>query len=89
MIGGHVFSTYDTYDEKIRITTGKSFRSIDPFTTEPLLDVHKLLKPTPIQPSSTPGKPFLPGPPRLRARSRISAKAIQLLRERNDEIAQI
>lgn len=79
------------YDGKIQIaTSGNIFRSIDPSTAEPLADVHEASHPdidSAIQSARQAFSSWSITSPI--ARSRILARAVQLLRERNDEIARI
>lgn len=77
------------YDGKIQIaTSGNIFRSIDPSTADPLADVHEASH-ADIDAAIRSARQAFPSwsitPPI--ARSRILGKAVQLLRERNDEIA--
>lgn len=78
------------YDGKIQIaTSGNIFRSIDPSTAEPLADVHEASHAdidSAIRSARQAFSSWSITPPI--ARSRILAKAVQLLRERNDDIAQ-
>ena len=79
------------YDGKIQVaTSGNIFRSIDPSTAEPLADVHEASHAdidSAIRSARQAFSSWSITPPI--ARSRILAKAVQLLRERNGDIAQI
>lgn len=76
------------YDGKIQMASGSVFRSIDPSTAQPLADIHAASQPDVDSAIESARKAFpswSTTPPV--ARSRILLKAVQLLRERNDEIA--
>ncbi|KAL8939402.1 MAG: hypothetical protein Q9216_003367 [Gyalolechia sp. 2 TL-2023] len=76
------------YDGKIQMASGSVFRSIDPSTAQPLADIHAASQ-SDIDSAVESARKAFPSwsktPPV--ARSRILLKAVQLLRERNDEIA--
>lgn len=79
------------YDGKIqKSTSGKTFESINPATSLPIATVHQA-SPSDIDSAITSAQKAFPSwsqtPPV--ARARILLKAVQLLRERNDAIAQI
>lgn len=76
------------YDGGIQMASGSVFRSIDPSTAQPLADIHTASQSDVDSAVDSAQKAFLSwstAPPV--ARSRILLKAVQLLRERNDEIA--
>ncbi|KAL9031317.1 MAG: hypothetical protein Q9196_000641 [Gyalolechia fulgens] len=76
------------YDGKIQMASGSVFRSIDPSTAQPLADIHAASQPDVDSAVESARKAFplwSKTPPV--ARSRILLKAVQLLRDRNDEIA--
>ncbi|KAI9881266.1 MAG: hypothetical protein M1830_005552 [Pleopsidium flavum] len=79
------------YDGKIQTaTSGHTFRSIDPSTASPLADIHTASHAdidSAIASAQQAFPTWSPTPPI--ARSRILLKAVQLLRERNDEIAKV
>lgn len=76
------------YDGKVQTASGRVFRSIDPSTAQPLADVHSA-SPSDIdfaiQSAQRAFHSWSTTPPI--ARSRILLRAVQLLRQRNDEIA--
>ena len=76
------------YDGQVKTASGKVFRSIDPSTAKPLADVHAASHSdidSVVQCAQKAFPPWSKTPPIVRAR--ILLKAVQLLRERNDEIA--
>lgn len=77
------------YDGKIQLATSDDiFRSIDPSTAQPLADVHAASHSdidSAIASAQQAFHSWSTTPPI--ARSRVLLKAVQLLRERNDEIA--
>ena len=78
------------YDGKTQNANGSVFQSIDPSTTKPLADIHSATNEDIDAAIASAGKAFESWsvtPPIVRAR--ILLKAVQLLRERNDEIAKI
>ncbi|KAL8671520.1 MAG: hypothetical protein Q9168_003989 [Polycauliona sp. 1 TL-2023] len=78
------------YDGKVQMASGSIFRSIDPSTARPLADVHAASESDVDQAITSAQKAFVSWsktPPV--ARARILLKAVQLLRDRNDEIARI
>ena len=79
------------YDGKVQIaSSGETFRSIDPSTAQPLADVfvasHSDIDAA-ITSAQKAFRSWSVTPPI--ARARILLKAVQLLRERNDEIAKV
>ncbi|KAL8721454.1 MAG: hypothetical protein Q9225_001866 [Loekoesia sp. 1 TL-2023] len=76
------------YDGKIQTASGPVFRSIDPSTAQPLADIHAASQ-SDVDSAVESARNAFPSwsktPPVVR--SRILLKAVQLLRERNDEIA--
>lgn len=79
------------YDGSVQAaTSGHTFRSIDPSTAAPLADIHTA-SPADIDAAIDSAEKAFPSwsatPPI--ARSRILLKAVQLLRDRNDEIAEV
>lgn len=76
------------YDGKIQTASGSVFRSIDPSTAQPLADIHAASH-SDVDSAVESARNAFPSwsktPPVVR--SRILLKAVQLLRERNDEIA--
>ncbi|TVY81297.1 NAD/NADP-dependent betaine aldehyde dehydrogenase [Lachnellula suecica] len=79
------------YDGKVQTaTSGKTFKSIDPSTAQPLADIHTA-SPADIDSAISSAQKAFPSwsqtPPIVR--SRILLKAVSLLRERNDEIAKV
>lgn len=79
------------YDGKIQTATSQhTFQTIDPSTATPLADIHTA-SPADIDLAIAAAERAFPSwsatPPV--ARSRILLKAVQLLRERNDEIAKV
>ena len=77
------------YDGKTQIaTSGSIFRSIDPSTAQPLADIHAASH-SDVDSAVASAQQAFPSwsstPPIVR--SRILLKAVQILRERNDEIA--
>ena len=79
------------YDGQVQVaTSGSIFRSIDPSTAQPLADVHAASHSDVDSAVASAQKAFQSWsttPPIVR--SRILLKAVQLLRERNDEIAKV
>ncbi|KAL8861559.1 MAG: hypothetical protein Q9178_002083 [Gyalolechia marmorata] len=78
------------YDGKVQTASGSIFRSIDPSTSQPLADVHAASHSDVDSAITSAQRAFLSWsktPPV--ARARILLKAVQLLRDRNDEIAKI
>ena len=78
------------YDGKIQMASGAVFRSIDPSTAKPLADIHTASYDDidlAIGSAQQAFSSWSNTPPI--ARSRILLKAAQILRERNDEIAEI
>ncbi|KAL9614901.1 MAG: hypothetical protein Q9167_000643 [Letrouitia subvulpina] len=76
------------YDGKIQLASGPVFRSIDPSTTRPLADIHTATE-SDIDlavESAQRAFPSWSNTPSVE-RSRILLKAVQLLREQNNEIA--
>ncbi|KAL8949528.1 MAG: hypothetical protein Q9222_004365 [Ikaeria aurantiellina] len=76
------------YDGKAQLATGTVSRSIDPSTAKPLADVHTASHSDVDNAINAAGQAFTSWsttPPIVR--SRILLKAVQLLRDRNDEIA--
>lgn len=79
------------YDGKIQTaTSGQTFRSIDPSTASPLADIHTASNADVDSAIASAQKAFpsWSATPPI-ARSRLLLKAVQLLRERNDEIAKV
>ncbi|KAL8758411.1 MAG: hypothetical protein Q9184_003938 [Pyrenodesmia sp. 2 TL-2023] len=76
------------YDGKVQMASGSVFRSIDPSTARPLADIHEASE-SDVNDAIESAKRAFPSwsktPPV--ARARILLKAVQLLRDRNDEIA--
>ncbi|KAL8726565.1 MAG: hypothetical protein Q9181_005993 [Wetmoreana brouardii] len=76
------------YGGKIQMASGPVFRSIDPSTAQPLADVHAASH-SDVDAAIRSAQQAFPSwsrtPPVVRAR--ILLKAVQLLRDRNDEIA--
>jgi betaine-aldehyde dehydrogenase len=75
-------------DGKVKTAAGPVFRSVNPSTAQPLADVHAASDSdidSAIQSAQTAFRSWSTTPPI--ARSRILLRAVQLLRERNDEIA--
>ena len=78
------------YDGKPRTASGAVFRSVNPSTAAPLADVHSASETdidAAIQSAQQAFYSWSATPPI--ARSRILLRAVQLLRERNDEIAKV
>ena len=78
------------YDGKPRTASGTVFRSVNPATAAPLADVHSASETdidAAIQSAQQAFYSWSATPPI--ARSRILLRAVQLLRERNDEIAKV
>ena len=76
------------YDGQVQLGSGAIFRSIDPSTAQPLADIHAASHSdidSAIQSAQRAFHDWSTTPPIVR--SRILLKAVQLLRERNDEIA--
>lgn len=76
------------YDGKVQLASGPVSRSIDPSTARPLADVHAASEADIDAAVTSAQRAFLSWsqtPPV--ARARILLKAVQLLRDRNDEIA--
>ncbi len=76
------------YDGKVKTAAGHVFRSVNPLTAQPLADVHTASQSdidSAIQSAQIAFRSWSTTSPI--ARSRILLKAVQLLRERNDEIA--
>lgn len=76
------------YDGQVQVGSGSIFRSIDPSTAQPLADIHAASHPdidSAIQSAQRAFHHWSKTPPIIR--SRILLKAVQLLRDRNDEIA--
>ena len=76
------------YDGKPKTASGSVFRSINPSTAQPLADVHTASHSdidAAVQSAERAFHAWSSTPPI--ARSRILLKAVQILRERNDEIA--
>ena len=76
------------YDGKVKTASGSVFRSINPATAQPLADVHAASQSdidAAIHSAQQAFYSWSTTPPI--ARSRILLRAVQLLRERNDEIA--
>ena len=76
------------YDGQVQIGSGSIFRSIDPSTAQPLADIHAASHSdvdSAIQSAQGAFHDWSKTSPI--ARSRILLKAVQLLRDRNDEIA--
>lgn len=76
------------YDGQVQLGSGAIFRSIDPSTAQPLADIHAASHSDidlAIQSAQRAFHDWSKTPPV--ARSRILLKAVQLLRDRNDEIA--
>ena len=76
------------YDGKPRTASGSVFRSVNPSTAQPLADVHTASHcdiDAAVHSAQRAFKVWSSTPPI--ARSRILLKAVQILRERNDEIA--
>lgn len=76
------------YDGKTKTASGSVFRSINPSTAQPLADVHTASHSdidAAVHSAQRAFHAWASTPPI--ARSRILLKAVQLLRERNDEIA--
>ena len=76
------------YDGKPKTASGSVFRSINPSTAQPLADVHTASHSdidAAVHSAQRAFKAWSSTPPI--ARSRILLKAVQILRERNDEIA--
>lgn len=78
------------FNGEIQLASGPVFRSIDPSTTRPLADIHTATE-SDIDLAVESAKQAFPlwsnTPPV--ERSRILLKAVQILRERNDEIAMV
>ncbi|KAI4147329.1 MAG: hypothetical protein L6R39_003151 [Caloplaca ligustica] len=76
------------YDGKIQMASGPVFRSIDPSTAQPLADIHAASQED-VDAAVDSAQRAFPSWSRTSpiARSRILLKAVQLLRDRNDEIA--
>lgn len=77
-------------DGKVKTAAGHVFRSVNPSTAQPLADVHAASHSdidSAVQSAQSAFHSWSRTPPI--ARSRILLKAVQLLRERNDEIAKI
>ncbi|KAL8804640.1 MAG: hypothetical protein Q9182_002448 [Xanthomendoza sp. 2 TL-2023] len=76
------------YNGKVQMASGPVFRSIDPSTAQPLADIHAASH-SDIDSAIASAQKAFPTwsrtPPVVRAR--ILLKAVQLLRDRNDEIA--
>ncbi|KAL8786779.1 MAG: hypothetical protein Q9213_002600 [Squamulea squamosa] len=78
------------YDGKVQMASGSVFRSIDPSTAQPLADIHAASHSDVDNAIASAHRAFLSWsrtPPV--ARARILLKAVQLLRDRNDELAKI
>jgi len=76
------------YDGKVKTASGAVFRSVNPSTAQPLADVHTASQSdidSAIQSAQTASPSWSTTSPIVR--SRILSRAVQLLRERNDEIA--
>lgn len=76
------------YDGQVQVGSGAIFRSIDPSTAQPLADIHAASNSdidSAIQSAQRAFHHWSTTPPILR--SRVLLKAVQLLRDRNDEIA--
>ncbi|KAI4198833.1 MAG: hypothetical protein LQ346_002681 [Caloplaca aetnensis] len=76
------------YDGKIQMASGPVFRSIDPSTAQPLADIHEASESDvddAIESAKRAFSSWSRTPPI--ARARILLRAVQLLRDRNDEIA--
>ena len=79
------------YDGQIHVaTSGSIFRSIDPSTAQPLAEIHAASH-SDVDSAITSAQKAFPSWSTTSpiVRSRILLKAVQLLRERNDEIAKI
>ncbi|KAL8701106.1 MAG: hypothetical protein Q9201_005097 [Fulgogasparrea decipioides] len=76
------------YDGKIQMASGPVFRSIDPSTAQPLADVHAASH-SDVDAAVESAQRAFPSWSRTPSvvRARILLKAVQLLRDRNDEIA--
>ncbi|KAL8873331.1 MAG: hypothetical protein Q9174_001190 [Haloplaca sp. 1 TL-2023] len=78
------------YNGQIQMASGSIFRSINPSTAQPLADIHAATK-SDVDAAIDSAQNTFPSwsktPPV--ARARILLKAVQILRERNDEIARI
>ncbi len=79
------------YDGQTQVaTSGSIFRSIDPSTAQPLAEIHAASE-SDVDSAITSAQRAFPSwsttPPIVR--SRILLKAVQILRERNDEIARV
>ncbi|KAL8970391.1 MAG: hypothetical protein Q9183_001547 [Haloplaca sp. 2 TL-2023] len=78
------------YDGQIKMASGSTFRSINPSTAQPLADIHAATKPdvdAAVHSAQSAFPSWSKTPPV--ARARILLKAVQILRERNDEIARL
>lgn len=78
------------YDGQVQVGSGSIFRSIDPSTAQPLADIHAASYSDidrAIQSAQRAFHDWSKTPPI--ARSRVLLKAVQLLRDRNNEIAKI
>ena len=76
------------YDGRVQVGSGSIFRSIDPSTAQPLADIHAASHSDidlAIQSAQRAFHEWSKTPPITR--SRVLLKAVQLLRDRNDEIA--
>lgn len=76
------------YDGKAKTASGQVFRSVDPSTAQPLADIHAASHSdvdAAIHSAQQAFSSWSTTPPI--ARSRILLRAVQLIRERNDEIA--
>ena len=78
------------YNGQIQMASGSIFRSINPSTAQPLANIHAATK-SDVDAAIDSARSAFPSwsktPPV--ARARILLKAVQILRERNDEIARI
>ncbi|KAL8765310.1 MAG: hypothetical protein Q9209_007585 [Squamulea sp. 1 TL-2023] len=78
------------YDGKVQMASGSVFRSIDPSTAQPLADIHAASYSDVDNAIASAHRAFQSWsrtPPVVRAR--ILLRAVQLLRDRNDELARI
>lgn len=78
------------YNGKVQKSHGPVFQTLDPSTGKPLADVHSATHGDIDAAILSASRAFLPWSSTSPvARSRILLKAVQLLRERNDEIARL
>ena len=78
------------YDGKVKTASGPVFRSVNPSNARPLADVHAATQPdvdSAIESARQAFHSWSTTPPI--ARSRILLRAVQRLRERNDDIAKV